>query len=65
MREVDDIDGYVVLLESHTHILKVVLGAFQWRPDEHNDPLPLCLVLSVLQGQLSNLDSFQAVRIPV
>ena len=65
MREVDHIDGDVVLLESSSDVLEVVLGTVQRMADEHDDSLPLGLVLPVLEGKLSNLDGFEAVRFAV
>ena len=65
MREVDDIDGDVVLLESSSDVLEVVLGTVQGMADEYDDSLPLGLVLPVLEGELSYLDGFQAVGFAV
>lgn len=65
MSEVDDIDGDVVLLESSSDVLVVLLGAVQRMANEYNNSLPLRLVLPVLEGELSYLDGFQAVRVSI
>jgi len=64
--KVDDIDGHVVLLESHSEILKVVLSSrLEWMTDEDDDPLSLRLVLSVLKSQLGYLDGLEDVGVSV
>lgn len=63
--EVDDIDGDVVLLEAHTNVLEIFLVAVQRMAYKNDDPLPLCLILPVLEGKLSNLDSLEAVGVSV
>lgn len=59
MREVNHINGDVVLLKSHAQILKVFLSSRKRRAYKYYDPLSLGFVLSVLQGQLSDLDGLQ------
>ena len=63
MSEIDDIDRHIVLLHPHAQVLEVFFSALsEWVADKDDDSLPLALVLPVLQGELSNLDSCEHVR---
>jgi hypothetical protein len=55
--KVNDIQGHTVLLESHAKILEVFISSIaDWVTHEDDDSLSCCLVLSVLERQLCNLD---------
>jgi hypothetical protein len=59
MSKVDHINAHVVLLESHSEVLEVFLVSGKWVSNETDDSLSLRLVLSVLERELSNLNSFE------
>lgn len=62
--KVNDIQINVVLLESHAQVFKVLLRALAQRvSNEDDDSLSLRLVLSVLEGQLGNLDGGDQVSL--
>jgi len=63
--EVDDVDGHIVLLESHAHVLILLLSLLERVADEEDDPLLLRLILSVLEGELGYLYGGDDVRVAI
>ncbi len=54
--QVDDINGHIVLLESHAQILEIVLRSSNGVTHKDDNPLALRLILAMLQGELGDLD---------
>jgi len=61
--KVDHINRDIILLETHSYVLELFFSGVlsQRMPNEHHDSLSLGLVLSMLQGKLSDLDSCQNI----
>lgn len=57
LSKVDDIDCDVVLFELLGQLDQGLFVLFHGAADEYDNPLTLILILTVLEGQLSNLDT--------
>lgn len=61
--EVDHVDGDVVLLEQLAQLDELGGVGLNRTADEHDDALTLILVLAILQGKLSSLQSAEEIRL--
>ena len=65
MSKVNDINSNIVSLHSDSEFLKLSLSLLQRMPNEDNNSLSLCLVLSVLQAELSNFDCIEKISFTI
>ena len=65
MCEINYIDSNIVSLHPDAELFEVRLILLQGMADEYNDSLPLALVLSVFQAELTNLDSIGEIGFPI
>lgn len=63
--KVDDIYSYIVPLHSNSQLLISSLLLLERVAYKYDDSLPLALVLSVLQAELSNLDCVHEIGLTI